>query len=117
MLKVNLRDGRTLCFDLYTDEGLAQWRESQAAPGFQRQITGVAIQQDRWTHTLPLPSKFRSVEFDAERIITTRILGAVVNCTADDVIISLTVYNSGVSRVDVRRREWRQRFAPNKMSG
>lgn len=112
MLKANLRDGRTLVFDLTTDVGLAAWRESLTT--FQKQISGLAIQYERWTHTLPVPVRFRSVEFDADRIQPNgKILGEVISCTVDDVVISLTVYHTGVSRADVRRREWRQRYAPN----
>lgn len=115
MIKVNTRDGRTIGFDLSTEDGLAAWREIRSSPTFQHNITGIAIHHDGWQHAIPLPVGLVRADFDADIMQPNgRAIGEFVTLAVDDFRITFTLYFSGVSRIDLLRRVWRQRFTPPK---
>lgn len=108
MLRANMRDGRTLSFDLADDKGRLEWEANQADPRFQQSITALAILHDRVLHTLPVPKRFRRIAYEAT-LITNGEDAAVaerIGCLADGVSVQLTVYlkaSPRTTRVDVRR--------------
>ena len=108
MLLVNLRDGQTLRFDLEAADQAADWARRQGDSTFQRSISGLAVSHDRILHTLPVPSHFRRVAFEAGllRNGTAAPVGIRVGVQADDVHITLTVYLKGnprSTRLDIQR--------------
>lgn len=115
MIKVNMRDGRTVGFDLCAEEGLAAWRCSRASSSFQRSITGIAIHKDGWQHTLPLPLGAVRPDFDVDLILVRgEPVGESILFTAEDFTLKLTVYYTGVSRIDATKRVWRQTHVPRR---
>lgn len=112
MIKINMRDGRTIGLDLSLEEGSAAWTASRADPSFQSNITAISIQNDGWQHAVPLPSGARHPDFDAELILAdNKPVGESITCLTDDFNLKFTVYYTGVTRVDVTKRVWRQKFA------
>lgn len=109
MLKINLRDGRTLGFDLADEADNEEWEKLQSSSGFQRAITGIGIHYGQTLHALPIPKKFRRVSFEGGAIARDGgVVGERVVCHADQVRVVLSVYfASGTMpkhvRVDVAR--------------
>lgn len=92
-LKVNLRDGRTLTFDLTSAQDLARWQASQSSPSFQRAITGLALHQG-CLHTLSTPKRYRRIAYSAELLRDAAGLPVAerISCHADDTLASITLY-------------------------
>ena len=108
MLKINLRSGRTLTFDLADAEQRRDWEARQATAAFQREVTGIAIHEAGMLHAMPVPSCFGRAAFSAERIFRDDSdVGERIFCHADDIVVTLSVYREGarpaMARVDVRR--------------
>lgn len=108
MLRANLRDGRTLSFDLLDEASAKEWAAHQADPGFQAVVTGLSVAWERELYVLPLPRAFKRTSYTAELMrdksgIATGIRIAVL---ADDAHASLTLYFTGtpkLTRYDLRR--------------
>lgn len=116
MLRVNLRNGKTLPFDLLAPAEEERWRACQEDPEFQRSVSGIALLHDGVLHSLPVPVGFSRVAFEAT--IKRNGVGpaaASIACYSDDVAVRLTVYLAGAGpravRVDMKR-EGRLRWAP-----
>jgi hypothetical protein len=108
LLRANLRDGRTLCFDLLDEAGATEWATHQADPGFQAVVTGLSVAWDRELYTLPLPRAFKKTSYTAELIRDKAgtANGIRIAVLADDAHASLTLYFTGspkVTRYDLRR--------------
>ena len=122
MLKVNLKDGKTIAFDLKDESNLKEWLELSSGEVFQRQITALGkIHNSQW-YTLPIPKKFRRISFEAELVenskrnvpIERKYIGERLKCYADDILISLLVYYGNrprMSRIDVIKLG-KRRFDP-----
>lgn len=128
MLKVNLRDGCTLGYNLTDMAEKVEWERQQESSRFQRSITGIGIHHDQTLHALPIPRKFRRVSFGGEAIVRgDEVVGERIVCQADQVRISLSVYfASGTMpkhvRVDVAhlgqpRFVARHRASPQEVDG
>jgi hypothetical protein len=108
MVKANLKDGRTLTFDLASEVGSAEWQALQADPTFQSQVTGLGVHWDGELYMFPLPKTFLRLAFSAELLRDRKgaIIGERIGCQADDILGTLTVYFSAVpklARYDLRR--------------
>lgn len=113
MIKVNLSDGNTLEFNLNKEDDIRQWLEWSSAQDFQSRITGIGVLHNKKFYTLPFPSNFRIVQFDAELVYSSkkgvkRQVGERVICHADKIRLELLVYTYNdppppvLSRVDMR---------------
>jgi len=119
VLKVNLRDGSTLTFDLSTEAGRKDWQRRQGDPHFQAEITGAGILHDGVLHAMPVPSRFRSTQWEAEPIWKKngsgpQIVADRLTCYADATRLSITVHHGSRPRV-VRfsaARVGRLRYSP-----
>ena len=119
MIKVNCRDGRTLSFELLEEEDAKQWNDLMETREFVQGVTGISILYNTYWHTLPLPKKFRHINFHAELLKSVKegaekVIGERIICQADDVQISLITYYGNrpkMTRIDVRKTG-RQRFVP-----
>lgn len=108
MIKVNVRNGKTLSFDLKNNNDKRKWDEVYSDSKFQKSITGIGILYNSQWYTLPLPKNFRSAMFYAE-IVTHRknineLVGEKIICHVDDIQISLLVYygiTPKMCRIDV----------------
>lgn len=106
MLRANLRDGRTLSFDLFTEGGTEDWKRRQADPAFQSLLTGISILWDGETFALPVPRFFRKVAYSAEVVNDGERPAALkIGALSDDTFASVTVYlkSPRIVRFDVRR--------------
>lgn len=107
MLRANMRDGRTLCFDLSAPAGTAEWQARQADPEFQANVTGMAVLWEGEQYALPLPRSFRRVAYTAELLKDAdKAVGIRLAAQADDTVASITVYfrqAPKLARYDLRR--------------
>lgn len=114
MIQANLRDGRTLSFDLRTALEREAWERCQADRTFQSQIQALGICHDGARHMLPAPVRFARVAYTAEVLEKDgRPVAERINLQADDVVLSITLYTgqAKVARTDLRRIG-RPRFVP-----
>ncbi len=123
MIKINLRSGRTLSYDLNDPVGCEEWEKDFSDSKFQTQITGIGIIFNSHWYTLPLPRKFRQLSFHAELVESTKkdvprdrkFIGERLRCYADDILISLLVYYGNrpkMCRVDIIKIG-KRRFNPD----
>lgn len=114
MIKVNLKSGKTVSFDLKDEKERDAWKLHSSSVKFQNDISGIGIIWNSHWYTLPLPKKFRNVEFEAELVenhkknapAERKYIGERIKCYADDTLISLLVYYGNrpkMSRVDISR--------------
>lgn len=111
LIKVHLRNGETLSFDLHIPKEADRWGERSSDMNFQKEITGIGIIFNSHWYTLPFPKKFRNVFFEAELVENTKknkddnkFVGERIKCFADNVLICLMVYygkRPKMSRVDL----------------
>jgi hypothetical protein len=112
MIKVNFCDGTTLEFNLDKANDLHQFDEWSLVQDFQKKITGIGIFHDKRYYTLPLPKRFKHVQFYAENVFkfkhgSKNKIAEKVICHADNVKLSLTVYTLDkknipiISRIDL----------------
>jgi len=112
MIKVNLRNGETLSYDLKDVKESAEWRRVSSQLSFQKKISGVGIIFNSQWYTLPIPKKFRQITFHAELVKNTKkdvpkdreFVGEKIIVYADEIMISILVYygkRPKMSRVDV----------------
>lgn len=97
MLKVNFRDGITLAFDLNKEDDERQWLEWSSVPDFQKRISGIGILHNKRFLTVPLPKRFKKIQFFAELFFQVRngerkLLGEKLVVHADEVKLTLLVY-------------------------
>jgi hypothetical protein len=99
MLCLNLADGRTLHFDLSEQQQSDRWQSLQADPHFQRKVTGIGILHGGYTHVLPMPRRFRAINYQAELVCKEDGIAVAerITCQADDVEFSMLVYLNGSS--------------------
>ena len=108
MVKVNLKDGRTLAFDLGATGDERRWKAAASVADFQRTITGMALLHGGELHALPLPKSFHSVSWsaDALRDRENAIVGERISVQADDTLATITLYfreTPKLTRFDLRR--------------
>jgi len=114
MIKVNLRDGQTLAFDLNREEDQKQWLEWSSVTDFQNRISGIGILHNGKFHTLPFPKKFNLVRFYAELVYNEkngvkRKVGEKLICHADYIKLEIMVYTYDnppppiSARIDLRK--------------
>ncbi len=108
MLKLNLRSGKTLSFDLCEPAGLAEWQRRQSEAAFQREITGAGIQTGGVLHVIPLPRRFARARYWAEPVRSGgQVIGERLGCHADAVEVRLSVLfpgeRPGAVRVELER--------------
>lgn len=117
MLKVNLKDGRTLRFDLNDLKSARDWSDRVKNHSFQEQITGLTIDLNGVSYSLPRPKDFEGGIFLFGDIIKPNMEkrikgGESILCTAGDIQVSITAYSSQRSaRIDVSR-PGKQMFNP-----
>jgi len=107
MIKVNVKNGDTLTFDLTDSVQKGKWDALCTDYSFQQQITGMGIIYNSQLYTLPSPKKFSRRVYFAEIIKHRKndeYVGERIICQVDDVQISVLVYfgkRPRMSRVDV----------------
>jgi len=110
MIKVNIKSGETLSFDLNSEIGLNEWIKCHNDIKFQNSITGIGIIYSSQWYTLPLPKKFMTSIFYAEivknRKNNNESVGERVICHSDEIRVSLLVYygkRPRMCRIDVKK--------------
>lgn len=116
MVKVNLKDGRTLSFDLADPSALDELRAALEDKRFQAGVTAMSILHDKTLHALPTPQGFTRCAYGAEALFGDggNVTGERITAHVDDTRITITVYFGQVPRVtrtDVRRIG-RARYTP-----
>lgn len=120
MIKVNLKNGSTLSYDLTEPDQKAKWLSDSENVDYQEQITAIGIIFNSQWFALPIPKRFRQINFEANLVESKKktgpkFTGERIKCYADDVLISVQVYwghKPKMSRVDVVRIG-RRRFNPS----
>lgn len=114
MLRVNVRDGRTLSFDLLSQGGASDWLARQADEGFQATITGISMLWEGKLHSLPLPRMYRRISWSANLIRKSDVpVGVELSVIADETRALLTVYFNGpVSTRSDLHRVGKPRYIP-----
>lgn len=97
MIKVNLRNGSTIEFDLGKPEDQKQWDDWSSVKDFQNQISGIGIHHNKQLHMIPLPKNFKKVQIYAEYMYSNKKgkrkkIGERIVCHSDDVIMRILVY-------------------------
>lgn len=118
MLKVHFNDGSTRRFDLANDDDARAWARDTSSPEVQARITGLTIERDGVTYSLPRPRELRqgAVHFFAEHVPKAdRVKGGErLVCHVDEFTISLMVHaERRAARVDVSR-DGRLRYSPKR---
>lgn len=119
MIKVQLKSGETLSYDLLDKDQEEKWKKDSRNIEFQTQITAIGIIFNSQWFSLPLPKRFRQCHFEASLVESNKenapkYTAEQVRCYADDVLISVKVYwgrKPKMSRVDIVR-VGRRRFNP-----
>lgn len=116
MLKVHLADGKTVRFDIQSEDDASRWLERARDIAFQEQITGLTIAYRGVSYSLPRPREFRSEDIFmfAELIpADSKVKGGErIAVQAGQIAISLMVHtNQRACRVDVSR-EGRRAYNP-----
>lgn len=111
MIKVNMSDGKTLSFDLRNKEELDKWKQLCSTSEFQKTIRGVGIVYNTQWYAIPVPKKFKQINYDADIVLNQRekdlekqVVGERLICQVDDVQITLLVYYGNrpkMSRLDI----------------
>ena len=118
MLKVHLKDGQTLCFDLENAHQAADWLTKARSPAFQAQITGLTISHRGVQYSLPRPLGYG----DADVFLHGEYLvpvpekhvkgGTQIICQAGETRVKLMVHQEQrAARVTVAR-VGKQRYNP-----
>ena len=68
MLKVHMRDGRTVRVDLEDREASASWLRRIRDPAFQSDITGLTLSHRGVSYSLPRPRGFSAIMYGAELV-------------------------------------------------
>ena len=116
MLIVHLNDGKTIKVNGEDPSELAEWLDMASCASFQEKITGITVNNQGVSYSVPKPKDFRQVFMMAEGIAPNpdkRLKGAErIICNADSTSVVLTVYNSQrAARVDITK-PGRQLFNP-----
>ena len=105
MFRLNFEDGRTVSFDLDDRESRAEWEAIESQPAQQKKIRGSSMSVEAHTVAVTQPKKFESLAWSAEKVEgrSGEVVGSRVECQADNVRLSIVLYDSGLVRVDLRR--------------
>ena len=120
MIKLNLRGGETLEFNLENEDDFNTWMEWVSDDEFQKTITGIGILHNKKFHTLPAPKGFRRTWFSAELVWKEKkgerkLLGEKVSCKVDGFLAEMLVYTYTnppppiASKYTVKKLEWKKR--------
>lgn len=111
MLKVHVRDGRTLEVDLDNGSQVHEWLAKFNDPAFQSSITGLTVIQRGVQYSLPRPEGFRQATLSAEPVIAGKG-GERVLLFADDIRIAMVVHKGQrAARVSVTK-PGKRRYTP-----
>jgi len=118
VFKVHFNDGTTRRIDLTDEEAARVWMRESSDPAFQARITGLTIERDGVTYSLPRPRDLRPDEvrlFVEDVPRDERVKGGErIVCTAGELRISLMVHaERRAARVDVSR-DGRLRYSPKR---
>jgi hypothetical protein len=103
VLKVHVRDGRTLEVDLNDGSQVHEWLARFNDPAFQATITGLTVIQRGVQYSLPKPEGFRQATLTAEPV-TAGKGGERVLLYADEVCVGMVVHNGQrAARVSVTK--------------
>lgn len=112
MLKVHVRDGRTLAVDLDDEDQAHEWLSKFNDPVFQASITGLTVIQRGVQYSLPRPEGFRQVTLSAEPVNAGKG-GERVLLFADDVRIAMVCHHGQrAARVSLTR-PGKRKFNPD----
>ena len=114
MLRVHLSDGRTLCFDLASEEAAAKWLHALRSTKLREQITALTVNLAGVSYTLKRPQHFRDVFMMAERVEPAgKVKGGVrLVCQADNVRGSIMLHSAQRGcRIELAKTG-RQQFNP-----
>lgn len=108
MLKVHLKSGKTLQFDLANEQQAAAWFEQARLHSFQSEITALTIHQNGVQYSLPCPRNLDPVFLYAEVVAPQpgrKIKGGErIIAHAGDVELTVMVHSGQrAARVDVTR--------------
>lgn len=113
MLTIYTRDGLATKVDLQDETAAREWLEHLSDPVFQGEITGLTVGHKGVQYSLPRPSGFGSVRYEAESLAPEPSKGLRggerVQCFADGVRVSLMVHEAhravrvSLSKVGKRR--------------
>lgn len=117
MLKVHMKSGTTLSFDLEDVVEYKHWKSFAGEKENQMLITGLSIINRGISYSLPTPNKFVNLFFMAEYIKPDTKLkikgGEKIFCLADNIRISMMVHaGQKAARVFVENIG-RMRYNPN----
>ena len=109
MLKVHLKTGATLCFDLEQESDLQRWLEQASDTAVQDSISGLTVQENGVMYSVSRPEGFESLFMLAENIpaIGRAKGGTKVLIRASDLEIGFTGHRSQrAGRIDIARTGW-----------
>lgn len=119
MIKVNIKDGKTLSFESDSEEDLKTLREKLGNKEFLDSITGVSSLHNTYWHALTKPKRFRNVSYHVEEVKfkkgdIEKVVGERIVCQADDIQLVILVYYNNrpkMTRIELKKIG-KRRFAP-----
>ena len=120
MIKINKVDGKTLSFDLTTDD-YGEVSSLLNDRVFSDLMTGIGCLHNTYWHQLTRPKKFRNVHFSVEKVShekngIKKDVGEKIICQADDVQLTILVYYNvrpKMTRIELRKTG-KQRYIPGR---
>lgn len=107
MLKVHLNNGETLQYDLSAENDARRWLQHASDPAFQARITGLTVEHNGVSFSLPRPQGFSKLSLFAESLPANgRDKGGErVLVTADDLDLTIKAHRGqAAARVNLRRQ-------------
>ncbi len=112
MLKVHLSDGRTLTFDLHSQEQAAEWLAKVKTHKFQEEIRAVVLHVSGHQYILTKPVDLSPVFFNAEVFDWKGKEVETAICISGEIAVKLTSHSNQKALRIAISREGKQRFNP-----
>lgn len=111
LIKVNLKSGQTLSFNLGNKEDYSSLSDRLDDDVFARSITGISVLYNTYWHAITVPQNFKTITYHVERVVCVKHgievnVGERIVCHADDIRLTTLVYYNEkpkITRIDMKK--------------
>ena len=111
MIKVNLKNGQTLSFDLENIDEYSSLSDRLDDDVFVHSITGISVLHNKYWHAITVPQNFKTIKYFVERVKCVKngiekYVGERIVCHADDIRLTTLVYYNEkprITRIDMKK--------------
>ena len=121
VIKVNLKTGETLSFDLAKDTEYKDLVNKLEDNDFVKKITGMSSLYNTYWHALTIPKNFKSIRYIVSKVNCVKngvkeTVGEKIICHADNIRMAVLVYYNErpkMTRIEMKK-VGKSRFVPNR---